>query len=102
MMDWKQKLRDKWEGANIVDSDEYMGIALSTNAMNEILKDIDALLASQRSQLVEGVSGLYLEPTLCGNCELNGPLCRECYANRRANARLGAAILLINPTSHGA
>ncbi len=30
----------------------------------------------------------YLEPTLCGKCNLNGPLCEECYANRRANTCL--------------
>jgi hypothetical protein len=24
-------------------------------------------------------------PTLCGECNLVGDLCRECYANRRAN-----------------
>lgn len=36
----------------------------------------------------EIINASTLGPTLCGNCNLNGPLCINCYANRKANNAL--------------
>ncbi len=38
------------------------------------------------AQTLSAVVPREYEPTLCGKCNLNGKPCKECYANRRANA----------------
>lgn len=39
-------------------------------------------------------------PTLCGECNLNGPLCKECYANRRANSVLSSVLTVLEALSN--
>lgn len=51
--------------------------------------------AKHIAHLDEKLAGLDQQPTLCGKCELNGKLCKECYANRRANNTLKAARSLL-------
>lgn len=42
--EWEEYLRTKWEGANIVEYKDHMGISLSTPGMNELIKDISKLI----------------------------------------------------------
>lgn len=46
--------------------------------------------------IITEVEAMRYEPTLCGKCNLNGPLCKECYANRRANTALESAIATLH------
>lgn len=48
-----------------------------------------------RKEIVEAVEGMALSPTLCGKCNLNGKLCKGCYANRRANKVLNDILALL-------
>ncbi len=78
---WEEEFDSKW-----------VDWLYAVSPSEELKSFIKSLLSAQRTRLIEEVEGIRLEPTLCGNCNLNGKLCKECYANRRANSSLDAII----------
>lgn len=57
---------------------------------NELRKmDFEAGCQSVITEAIAAGEKLRKSSTLCGKCNLGGKLCKECYANRRANSLLG-------------
>lgn len=79
-----------WQKTFLDNGTELLGIDCSA-----LISTVSSLLEQQKAEIVEQVKVLIKQPTLCGNCNFAGELCKECYANRRANSTLSDVLALL-------
>lgn len=66
---------------------------------SDLKKFIRNLLLMQKEEVRGIVEGMRREPTLCGECNLNGDLCQRCYANRQVNYALEKVLSALEDTT---
>lgn len=102
-MTWEEEWTEKFANPNFI---IRLSPKLKYHENREALKEIEDFVRTQKSLSVQETldkvrakaEALRRGPTLCGNCNLNGPLCEECYANRRANSTLDTLLLSLTPS----